>query len=699
MERVAFLIEDTGQRLECLLNPETLVLRRTAGVAPRRSTTGRVTGAGMTDDPLLYTGGGSTEIDLELLFDVSLAGASIAAEDVRELTAPLWNLAENSAQSGRYGRPPLARLIWGKPWNVLGVVVSVAERLERFTPEGVPRQSWMRLRMRRVSDPPAGADQAAQPAVRVSPTAVEGGEIRVPETTIAVHRALGGAAATVEEPSVAGAVVTGSDIVTAAVVETPAGQALMQTQAEIAALVDDMIAQVGNWLSEIGDSPLLRAIRDGLSRMAQRIRAVAVAAKTRLVETAVAASSAVAGAAQAVMARVKEAARELGQEIQERLQPLLENVVPVAKAMGEAARLVARAVKARAARLAAAAVVHIEWAVDRVEAALEQVSAAARRAGKGAIEAIQGAAANLRTVLGDIARTGKAALAERVPAALIKIGAALEELWSMGQRAAARAIEAGVVAASAGLQRIAAATEAIRAVARERILPTARAAVGSLRDALRSRAVRGEVGAVGKVGAEEAIPEEVSLEEVSLEEVGLEEAEEDERAAVLPPEAALAEVEIAVDALRSVVTPEALAPAEEALDQVREALAASEAAPDTSLPDLESALDAIEAAAEAVVAAEEAEVDGRLRDLLSSLHERVPEVEIDGEATPPAAALEAPVKERAPAGERLDQIAYRYYRDAALWRLVALANDIQDPFRLPPDRPLRIPSAAEWRTT
>ena len=51
MERVAFLIEETGQRLECLLNPETLVLRRTAGVAPRRSTTGRVTGAGMTDDP------------------------------------------------------------------------------------------------------------------------------------------------------------------------------------------------------------------------------------------------------------------------------------------------------------------------------------------------------------------------------------------------------------------------------------------------------------------------------------------------------------------------------------------------------------------------------------------------------------------------------------------------------------------------
>jgi len=36
MERVAFLIEPEGLRLGALLNPETLVIRRTAGVRPRR---------------------------------------------------------------------------------------------------------------------------------------------------------------------------------------------------------------------------------------------------------------------------------------------------------------------------------------------------------------------------------------------------------------------------------------------------------------------------------------------------------------------------------------------------------------------------------------------------------------------------------------------------------------------------------------
>ena len=37
MERAAFLIEDTNQRLECLLNPESLVVRRVAGVRDRLS--------------------------------------------------------------------------------------------------------------------------------------------------------------------------------------------------------------------------------------------------------------------------------------------------------------------------------------------------------------------------------------------------------------------------------------------------------------------------------------------------------------------------------------------------------------------------------------------------------------------------------------------------------------------------------------
>ncbi|MBR0748771.1 hypothetical protein JQ582_33055 [Bradyrhizobium japonicum] len=168
MERVAFLIEKTGERVSCLLNPENVVMRRTAGVAQHGLATGAITGATLSDDPLIATGGGVTEIDLDLLFDIDIARSltsvqmqtsspaasefSSINDDVRELTRPIWNLAENAEGVGGYGAPPVTRLIWGKSWNIPGVVTAVSERLERFTIEGIPQRSWLRLRLRRVLD-------------------------------------------------------------------------------------------------------------------------------------------------------------------------------------------------------------------------------------------------------------------------------------------------------------------------------------------------------------------------------------------------------------------------------------------------------------------------------------------------------------------------------------------------------------------
>jgi hypothetical protein len=164
MERVAFLIEDTGERLGALLNPESLLMRRVAGVRPRRSISGPLSGAGLSDDPLLYTGGGRTELEFELLFDVTVAGSSLLTANVRELTTPLWELSENkgSPGSGAYAQPRLVRFVWGKTWNVLGIVTAVAERLEQFNAEGAPQRSWLRMRLVRVSEPVspgAGGDQ------------------------------------------------------------------------------------------------------------------------------------------------------------------------------------------------------------------------------------------------------------------------------------------------------------------------------------------------------------------------------------------------------------------------------------------------------------------------------------------------------------------------------------------------------------
>src|SRR5439155_10422244 len=86
MERVAFLVDATGERIDCLLHPESLEVRRLAGVRTRTSAGGQLVGAGLADDPLLFTGGGRTELVLDLLFDVELVEAAVAPHDVRELT-------------------------------------------------------------------------------------------------------------------------------------------------------------------------------------------------------------------------------------------------------------------------------------------------------------------------------------------------------------------------------------------------------------------------------------------------------------------------------------------------------------------------------------------------------------------------------------------------------------------------------------
>jgi hypothetical protein len=177
MERVAFLIEKTGHRIGCLLNPESLTIQRTAGVRLRDSSTGPLAGASLSDNPLLYTGGGATEMTLDLLFDTTLAATpNTTSDDVRTLTSPLWSLAENQEDADGTGQAPLVRFIWGRTWNIPGVVTAVAERFEYFTEAGIPRRSWLRMRFVRVNveSAPAPSRIATVPDIEsVLPVAAE----------------------------------------------------------------------------------------------------------------------------------------------------------------------------------------------------------------------------------------------------------------------------------------------------------------------------------------------------------------------------------------------------------------------------------------------------------------------------------------------------------------------------------------------
>jgi hypothetical protein len=189
MERVGFLLE-TGERLSCLLNPESIEICRRAGVQPRRSIGGTLTGRGLTDDPLLYTGGGYTDLKLDLLFDVTLTGSSVQSGDVRDLTRPLWQLAENAVGEDGYGRLPIVRFVWGKSWNIPAVVAAIAERLEYFTPGGAPQRSWLRMRLLRVQQSVAARPRPAQQSPR--PQELLSARTQVPLEEVRMHEMTGG---------------------------------------------------------------------------------------------------------------------------------------------------------------------------------------------------------------------------------------------------------------------------------------------------------------------------------------------------------------------------------------------------------------------------------------------------------------------------------------------------------------------------
>ena len=172
MDRVTFLIEATGERVSCLLNPESLTLTRRAGLRDRAGPRGALTGAAGSHDPLIATGGGITELELHLLFDTELARSldprpeepGQARADVRALTRPLLALAEPRAGSAEPS-VPVVRFIWGQAWNLPAVVLAVAERLERFSPGGVPGRSWMSLRLRQVPEAETAAAGPLPPAL------------------------------------------------------------------------------------------------------------------------------------------------------------------------------------------------------------------------------------------------------------------------------------------------------------------------------------------------------------------------------------------------------------------------------------------------------------------------------------------------------------------------------------------------------
>jgi len=397
MERVTFLIEQTGEQLACLLNPESLVLRREAGVRSRESTAGQLTGAGLTDRPLLFTGGGTTEVELDLLFDVSLAGSSISTRNVRDLTGPLWALAENRAETD-YGRPPLVRFLWGKTFNLPGIVVGVAERLERFTSEGIPARSWLRMRFARVDE-----EALDRPDRASSPASMREAADEAPPGDGDRHTVTGGEqGAPPDGEGTPPSVETVSAIMKSAFSRTGAAGMLGSAQtavSEAATTLSEAASQLSAADDETEAADRLRTAAETFDRALEAAAQGVKNGSLKAVGTAVEQLFSAAGSASRVSEAHPDAAGPVGRA--------LDAVGPAAEKLLTATQTVAREVVQTSARVVATAVTTTDHTIDRLSPFVERLGSASSRAVRQAGSTLQSGLDRATETLERIRATGE----------------------------------------------------------------------------------------------------------------------------------------------------------------------------------------------------------------------------------------------------------------------------------------------------
>lgn len=140
MERIVFLVESLDLRISCMLNPETIIINRNSGIS-------NINTLNTQTNSNLYRNNENTWVDMELLFDTTLPNYIDIDKDVRTITGKFYQMSKRSNLNINGYRQPVVRMIWGKGWNQPGIVSDIAERLDYFDNSGIPRRSWLKLRL------------------------------------------------------------------------------------------------------------------------------------------------------------------------------------------------------------------------------------------------------------------------------------------------------------------------------------------------------------------------------------------------------------------------------------------------------------------------------------------------------------------------------------------------------------------------
>jgi len=136
--------EDTKAVITCLFNPTEYTVAKTNSWEAKKV-------VGKNVPPLVFTGGGSSTMSMQLFFDVNewqydSAGGGAPTQPqrdgVREYIAELWKLVlidegKKNASTKR-SRPPLCTFQWGQNWWFKAAITSLTVRYTLFREDGVP---------------------------------------------------------------------------------------------------------------------------------------------------------------------------------------------------------------------------------------------------------------------------------------------------------------------------------------------------------------------------------------------------------------------------------------------------------------------------------------------------------------------------------------------------------------------------------
>ena len=127
--------------LEVQFNPETLKVSFSNQVTEKTGDSDA-----KTKQPRQFVSTGSTKLALQLWFDVSVLGDS-KTTDVRELTKKIVYFLTPTERKGNV-IPPSVRFLWGT-FQFDGIMDSIEESLEFFSPDGRPLRASVSLAMSR----------------------------------------------------------------------------------------------------------------------------------------------------------------------------------------------------------------------------------------------------------------------------------------------------------------------------------------------------------------------------------------------------------------------------------------------------------------------------------------------------------------------------------------------------------------------